>query len=123
MIYHHDTNPLSKQENKYAFKLLQIFGFRDESVFSFVDKDYMKFKYSQAIKKEHRLANEENKLEKFVTHFMIQNLALFRDKYMKNLEDFRRIIMQTDCNLYWNNNMENHEQKLETEEQIFDFSY
>ena len=31
------------------FRLLQIFGFRNESLVSFIDKDHMKLRYKKAV--------------------------------------------------------------------------
>ena len=44
----HGENLLSKRKNKYYFRLLQIFGFRDESLVSFIDKDEMKKQFYDA---------------------------------------------------------------------------
>lgn len=41
-------NLLAKEHNKYMFRLLQIFGFRNESMLSLVDKDLMKVRYAKA---------------------------------------------------------------------------
>ena len=38
-------NFLSKSNNKFYFRLLQIFGFRDDPPMSFINKDLMKFEY------------------------------------------------------------------------------
>lgn len=35
-------NMFSKENNKYMFRLLQIFGFRDEKLVSLFDKDQLK---------------------------------------------------------------------------------
>jgi len=43
------NNVLSKEHNKYAFRLLQIFGFRDEALVSLIDKDHMKFRLKKAL--------------------------------------------------------------------------
>ena len=41
---------MSKKSNKFYFKLLQIFGFRDESLTSIIDKNEMKTKLYKDIK-------------------------------------------------------------------------
>lgn len=56
-------NLLSKRKNKHYFRLLQIFGFRDESLISFLDKDHMKKDYFNA-QKEKKLP-EFDHLESF----------------------------------------------------------
>lgn len=59
----HGENLLSKRKNKYYFRLLQIFGFRDESLISFLDKISMKKEYLDA-QNQKRLPEFEN-LESF----------------------------------------------------------
>ena len=48
------TNYLSKQNNKYCFKLMQIFGFRNEKWLSLIDKDEMKKEYFYLKKDSHK---------------------------------------------------------------------
>jgi hypothetical protein len=40
---------MSNEHNKYLFRLLQIFGFRDEPLVSLIDKDHMKMRLRKAI--------------------------------------------------------------------------
>jgi len=42
-------NLFSKKQNKHMFRLLQIFGYRNETMISFIDKDHMKMRYMKAM--------------------------------------------------------------------------
>ena len=60
-------NMFSKDNNKYMFRLLQIFGFRDEKLLSLIDKDLLKVKYEKAYKAKENLKNSRKDfLEKFL---------------------------------------------------------
>ena len=93
-------NILSKEHNKYAFRLLQIFGFRDESVLSFIDKDHMKSRYYKAIKKNK--FKEDLFLEQFQATYFLQTLSQFRNDRMMFMKDFRQTPMKTSNLVDWN---------------------
>ena len=62
-------NLLSKENNKYLFRLLQIFGFKDEPLLSFIDKDHMKTRLRKAFDK--KKYNKNSIFEQFEVTYMI----------------------------------------------------
>ena len=66
------TNVFSKKNNKYLYKLMQIFGFRNESLISLFDKDHMKESYLKCINKS---KYPPNQIEYFLVTYGIQRLA------------------------------------------------
>ena len=76
-------NLFSERHNKYYFRLLQIFGFREESLLSFIDKDHMKNEYLKAYEKK-KFA-EKRFLEHFMISYGLRNLYKFRDQNFRNV--------------------------------------
>lgn len=93
-------NLLSKSNNKFYFRLLQIFGFRDHPPMSFINKDLMKFQYFQARKNKPTLA--ENFFEQFQIAHSIENLTRWKKEHLKSVTTFRAIILQTNAHIDWN---------------------
>lgn len=96
-------NLMNKKNNRFLFKLLQIFGFRDESLLSFVDKDRMKKEFLDKYKKRAftMVKGQYDFLEQFNLHYLITNLAEFREKNLLSVQAFRKIPLQTANEVKW----------------------
>ena len=82
---------MSKKSNRFYFKLLQIFGFRDEALTSLIDKDEMKKKLLEDISK--RSFDEDDVFECFqISHSMI-TLSNWKLKNLQTITDFRKIVL------------------------------
>ena len=99
-LYHdYGENLFSKASNKFFYKLCRIFGFWDEALISFIDKDHMKQEYHKA--RQHRLYPAQDFLEHFLISYGIQTLNDFREKRLKDLKSFRKIVMSTSNDVAW----------------------
>ena len=92
-------NPMSKASNKYLFRLLQIFGFRDESLVSLIDKDHMKMLYLKSLDKQ-RFSSKDF-FEQFSICYLIQNLSKFREQKLQTIHDFRNIVLSSNNHVKW----------------------
>ena len=92
-------NLFSKLSNKFFYKLFRIFGFWDEAVISFIDKDHMKQEYHKA--RQDRAFPAKDFLEHFLIDYGIQTLNDFREKRLKDIKSFRKIPMSTSNDVAW----------------------
>ena len=80
--------------------MLQIFGFKDESLISFIDKDKMKDQYFKA--KLNGRYPEDDFFECFSIMASVENLARFREKRLMTVTSFRQTMLSTDPEIVWN---------------------
>ena len=80
----------------------------------------MKIKFLKSKKK----FKKEEELQQFLICYMISNLAYFREMHLSQLDEFRKVVLQTDSGINWTDHLEYQDfDSLESHQDLFDFSF
>ena len=90
-------NLFSRLNNVYFYQLLRLFGFWDESLISFIDKDDLKQEYY----KSRPPFQADDFFEHFLVSYGIKVLNDFRENHLKDIDSFRKITMSTQSDVTW----------------------